>query len=232
MIDEQILHERLTAAAAAQDDLLPRTPAEDLKAGRRRLRIRRLLTGASATVAVLGVGATGFALRGTTESPAAGPATPVATPTPPTEAQRAEMLIRAQAFRAHRPAGELPVARYLNLLVQSKRSSAGKKAQEHVAGDLAAGVTVELTTYGTARSGSCSELLGMSSCGPAALPDGGRGQYAEGPSGAKYVRTARYEWPVGGEIVIRVTYSTTAAPKSGPTRAVVLGLAADPLFYR
>ncbi|TCC17497.1 hypothetical protein [Kribbella speibonae] len=220
MIDEKILSDRLTDAAAAQDDLLPRSPAEDLTAGRRRLRVRRLLAGTSATVAVLAVGAVGSAVLSPAETQTA---------TPP-ESQRAEMLLRAQTFQAHRPAGELQVARYLNLLLQSVRTP-GRNEPEYVAGALGA-VKVELTTFGTARRGSCAELLSMPTCSPAALPDRGRGQYAEGPDGTKYVRTARYEWPVGGEIVIRVTYPTKPSAKSDPTRAVVLGLVADPLFYR
>jgi len=65
MIDEKQLHDRLTAAAAAQDDLLPRSLTEDLTAGRRRLRRRQLLTGGGATaavavVAVLAVGMNGW----------------------------------------------------------------------------------------------------------------------------------------------------------------------------
>ncbi|MFK4090010.1 hypothetical protein ACI2LF_38215 [Kribbella sp. NPDC020789] len=51
MIDEQLLLDRLTDAAAAQDDLLPRALADDLAAGRRRLRRRRFLTGGTALVA-------------------------------------------------------------------------------------------------------------------------------------------------------------------------------------
>ncbi len=65
MIDEKQLHDRLTAAAAAQDDLLPRALDEDLAGGRRRLRRRQLLTGGGATaavavVAVLAVGMNGW----------------------------------------------------------------------------------------------------------------------------------------------------------------------------
>ncbi|ADB33062.1 hypothetical protein Kfla_4013 [Kribbella flavida DSM 17836] len=63
MIDEKSLHARLTAAAAQQDELLPRALEDDLSAGRRGLRRRQLLTGAGvtgavATVAVLALGMT------------------------------------------------------------------------------------------------------------------------------------------------------------------------------
>jgi hypothetical protein len=72
MIDEKELGAQLTKAAAWQDDLLPRALADDLLAGRRRLRRRRALTvlGSAGTAAVVGaitVGMVGWL------SPAAGP---------------------------------------------------------------------------------------------------------------------------------------------------------------
>lgn len=74
MIDDKQLHERLTAAAAAQDDLLPRALDEDLAGGRRRLRRRHLLTGGGATaavavVAVLAVGVNGWLATSTSPAP-------------------------------------------------------------------------------------------------------------------------------------------------------------------
>jgi hypothetical protein len=56
MTDEQMLHERLTAVAAEQDDLLPRALSDDLAAGRRRLRRRQVLAGGGAVGAVAMVG--------------------------------------------------------------------------------------------------------------------------------------------------------------------------------
>ncbi|MGZ0151814.1 hypothetical protein ACXJJ3_32480 [Kribbella sp. WER1] len=231
MIDEKTLQERLADAATAQDGLLPRAPAEDLAAGRRRLRVRQALTGVSATVAVVAVGVAGFSWLPRTGSQVAGREQTSTPPTtPPTEAQRAEMLRRAQVFEAHRPAGELTTARFLNL-VRTSAVENGIKDPEHVVGRFApGGATVELTNYGTARTGACSELLHMPSCTSVELADSGRGDYAEGRNGTKYVRTVRYVRPVGSEIVIRVTYPTQPSVTTEPTRAVVLGLAADPLF--
>ncbi|MDT5013905.1 MAG: hypothetical protein QOD39_65 [Mycobacterium sp.] len=78
MIDENLLHERLTAAAAAQDDLLPRALDEDLAGGRRRLRRRKLLAGggvtaAVAAVAVLAVGVNGWLTTNASPAPDKGP---------------------------------------------------------------------------------------------------------------------------------------------------------------
>jgi hypothetical protein len=78
MIDEKELGAKLAKAAAWQDDLLPRAEGDDLMAGRRRLRRRRMLAGAGgvvsvAAVAALAVGVTSWltpsAVRG--ELPAA-----------------------------------------------------------------------------------------------------------------------------------------------------------------
>lgn len=233
MIDEKTLHDRLTDAATAQDDLLLRPPAEDLAAGRRRLRVRRVVIAASAAAAVVAVGAVGVSWRPTTGVQVAGRQqinTPRTAAIPPTEAQRAEMLRRAQLFEAHRPAGELTTARFLNLLRAGAEEN-GVKDPEHVFGQFVSeGVTVELANYGTARKGSCSELLKMPTCTAVTLVDSGRGEYAEGRTGTNYVRTVRYVRPVGSEIVIRVTYPTQPSATTELTRAVVLGLAADPLF--
>ncbi|GAA1527166.1 hypothetical protein [Kribbella lupini] len=57
MIDEKELSAQLTKAAAWQDDFLPRAVSEDLEAGRRRLRRRRMLAGAGGVVSVAAVGA-------------------------------------------------------------------------------------------------------------------------------------------------------------------------------
>ncbi|MEU0095732.1 hypothetical protein [Kribbella sp. NPDC006257] len=78
MIDEDLLRDRLTTAAAAQDDLLPRALAEDLAGGRRRLRRRKLLagggvTGAVAAVAVIGVGMAGWLTPNAGPLPDGGP---------------------------------------------------------------------------------------------------------------------------------------------------------------
>lgn len=91
MTDEQMLHERLTAVAAEQDDLLPRALSDDLAAGRRRLRRRQMLAGggavgAVAVVGVLALGVTslltpnagqspsGLLVAGQTSAPASTPA--------------------------------------------------------------------------------------------------------------------------------------------------------------
>ncbi|GAA1663573.1 hypothetical protein GCM10009745_01490 [Kribbella yunnanensis] len=92
MMDEQLLMERLTDAAAAQDDLLPRAVADDLAAGRRRLRRRRCLAGGTAliaagAVAVATIGMSG-ALRDTAQLEV-----PIATQKPPTAA-----VTKAQSF--------------------------------------------------------------------------------------------------------------------------------------
>ncbi len=86
MIDEQLLLDRLTDAAAAQDDLLPRAVADDLAAGRRRLRRRRFLAGGTALIAA---GAVAIATIGMSdvlkntahlEAPTATQQAPVSTP--------------------------------------------------------------------------------------------------------------------------------------------------------
>ncbi|MFC9694164.1 hypothetical protein ACFTSF_36805 [Kribbella sp. NPDC056951] len=89
MMDEQLLMERLTDAAAAQDDLLPRAVADDLAAGRRRLRRRRFLAGGTAliaagAVAVATIGMSG-ALRDTAQLEV-----PIATQKAPVNTQAAE----------------------------------------------------------------------------------------------------------------------------------------------
>ncbi|MEV4260009.1 hypothetical protein [Kribbella sp. NPDC049584] len=83
MIDEKVLQDRLTEAAAAQDELLPRSLADDLAGGRRRLRRHRLLTGVTALaaaglVAAASVGVTGVVRDAAhDEAPAAGRRMPV-----------------------------------------------------------------------------------------------------------------------------------------------------------
>jgi hypothetical protein len=89
MIDEKLLLQRLTDAAEAQDDLLPRSLADDLNAGRRRLRRRRILTGGTAlvaagAVAVATIGMSGV-LKDSTQMEA-----PVATQQAPANMQSAE----------------------------------------------------------------------------------------------------------------------------------------------
>ncbi|MET7276799.1 hypothetical protein ABZS29_01105 [Kribbella sp. NPDC005582] len=70
MIDEQLLLERLTDAAAAQDDLLPRAVADDLAAGRRRLRRRRFLAAGTAVVAAGAVAVAMIGVNGVLKDPA------------------------------------------------------------------------------------------------------------------------------------------------------------------
>jgi hypothetical protein len=64
MIDETTLADRLADAAGVQDNLLPRALEEDLAAGRRRLRRRRVLTGGTAVVLVGAVAAVTAGLSG------------------------------------------------------------------------------------------------------------------------------------------------------------------------
>lgn len=82
MIDEKLLLDRLTDAAAAQDDLLPRAVAEDLAAGRRRLRRRRFLAAGTALVAAGAVAVATVGMNGVLEDTAQ-PEVPIATQTPP-----------------------------------------------------------------------------------------------------------------------------------------------------
>ncbi|TDD48761.1 hypothetical protein E1263_32950 [Kribbella antibiotica] len=88
MIDEQLLLDRLTDAAAAQDGLLPRAVADDLAAGRRRLRSRRLLTGGTAMLAAGAVAVAVFGMNGVVKE--AAPEPPLATQQAPVDAQAAE----------------------------------------------------------------------------------------------------------------------------------------------
>jgi hypothetical protein len=79
MLDEKTLHDLMTKAAEEQDHLLPRSVADDLAGGRRRLFRNRLLAGtgvATAAAVVLGAIA-GASLLGSSKSPGENP--PVAT---------------------------------------------------------------------------------------------------------------------------------------------------------
>jgi hypothetical protein len=89
MIDEKLLLERLTDAAEAQDDLLPRSLADDLSAGRRRLRRRRILTGGTALVAAGAVAVATIGMSGVLKDTAQMEA-PVATQQAPANTQSAE----------------------------------------------------------------------------------------------------------------------------------------------
>ncbi|WP_405061127.1 hypothetical protein OG474_05650 [Kribbella sp. NBC_01505] len=92
MIDEQQLMDRLTDAAAAQDDLLPRALADDLNAGRRRLRRRRFLVAGTAVVAAGAVAVATIGVNGVLKDTAQ-LEPPVATQQAPVNTQSAEDAI-------------------------------------------------------------------------------------------------------------------------------------------
>jgi hypothetical protein len=93
MIEDQTLRDRLTAAAAEQDDLLPRALGDDLAAGRRRLHRRRALagagiTGAAAVVGVLTLGVSSWLTPAADQAPVDPPVATQAS-TPPAETKPA-----------------------------------------------------------------------------------------------------------------------------------------------
>ncbi|MFF0343903.1 hypothetical protein [Kribbella sp. NPDC004875] len=100
MIDEKVLQDRLTEAAAAQDDLLPRPVADDISGGRRRLRRHRLLTGAGVLAAAGAVAAATIGVTGAVRDAAQGepPAAGRRTPVDAAAAQDAAAVAKIQGF--------------------------------------------------------------------------------------------------------------------------------------
>ncbi|MFB6723789.1 hypothetical protein ACFCV3_26650 [Kribbella sp. NPDC056345] len=109
MIDEQLLMERLTDAAAAQDDLLPRAVADDLAAGRRRLRRRRFLAGGTALIAAgaVAVATIGMSdvLKDTAqlEPPVATQQAPVSTPSAAAKPESFDGLMKRLMYKHFDP---------------------------------------------------------------------------------------------------------------------------------
>ncbi|MFG1912661.1 hypothetical protein [Kribbella sp. NPDC048928] len=92
--------------------------------------------------------------------------------------------------------------------------------------------TVEISLDAAVVASECQEQLSVPACGPVTLPNGGKGEYAEGArtyqGGPMYVMGATYVQPDGDLAAVRILYPGTERPKDAVTKAQILTLVADP----
>jgi hypothetical protein len=215
MMDEKLLTERLTDAASAQDNLLPRALSEDLAAGHRRLRRHRLLAGAgvigsAAAVAVLVVGVTSG--LGPNASPLPGDPAPASTgPTPggprPDPAFTAKLQgILAQHFdpaRKHLTFDAEPIW----LIREPGRRVASGGANWTIAGQKGQG-TLYFTLNGPNTANRCGGLR-LFVCHSTPMPGGGTAMIGRQDE----VVEISYRQPDGETVYLTVNTSRGNEPK-------------------
>lgn len=151
---------------------------------------------------------------------------------PVTEAQRVQNL-RLAGFAPKRTVTESALADLLSRELRLKRATAGS-GPVHVTDHMST-VTglfdIDVTITSAPKRIACPDWVSLPTCERVTLPNGGSGQYAEGPlGGAKYVIGATYSDPGGDQVAVRFVFPAKTAPKDRTTKKDVFLLVSDPLM--
>ncbi|MEV5964003.1 hypothetical protein AB0L70_19700 [Kribbella sp. NPDC051952] len=143
---------------------------------------------------------------------------------PPITTADREQAVRLASLAPYRTLEERSYAEMLTKQLESQRASGARELRTIAKIATTSGrFQLELTIN---PLGGCATGL---PCKPVTLPDTTKGQYAEGITNGKYIRTAFNPNHNGHQVLVRAVYPTTK-PSGGPTKAELLMLACDPLF--
>lgn len=151
---------------------------------------------------------------------------------PVTVAQRVENL-RLATFAPKRTATEMSLADRLSRALRLERATV-KSGPVHVTDHIVTATgsyDVDVTITPAPKRIACSDWVSLPTCERVKLPNGGSGQYAEGPQGgAKYVMGATYSDPSGDQVAVRFVFPAKTAPKDRTAKQDVFLLVSDPLM--